>query len=223
MKKIIVLFAILLIFAFTMSLHAESYDDNSLLRFTGGGGMVEVYFIDFSELNNKLIKNDFAPLGNQMITYGGEFFSQTNENLRYSFFGAGGFISASKANDKVATFSLSHGGIWLEKIFPLNDQVAFSGGLAASLGGYELELVHSKPKSFFDPIQSSSVVAMFMLKPQIGVNYSIKRYFDLEVKLGYGYSHTLGGWIMGNSPLPGEAPLEQLHGFTFLLNMNFGF
>lgn len=222
MKKKIVLLAILMTTLFAIAVQAENNENNVLLRFTGGGGMVEVYFIDLSELNDKLIKNDFAALGNQLITYGGEFFSQNEKNFRYSIFGATGVLS-SNLNDKVASLSVGHGGIWLEKIFPLSDQVAFSGGLSASLGRYELELVHSKSADFFDPIQSLSKSAMFILKPQFGIHYSVKRYFDLELKLGYGYSHTLGGWTMGGSALSGKAPFKQLQGFTLLLNMNFGF
>ncbi|AZR72852.1 hypothetical protein BBF96_05280 [Anoxybacter fermentans] len=225
MKKI-VLITFFFLFLLILPTSANELDENILLHYGGGGVMIEFFEVEMIELNTLLKKNGFAPLDSRLWTYGGGFFSQTQNNLRYSNFGAGGSVSSIADNGKYACLSIGHGGVWLEQIFPLTDTVAVSLGGSTSLGRLKLELVHDTVSNFEEGITSPNQTVLkapfIMIKPQIGFYYSLKRYVDLEFKVGYYYSH-LFNWKLGTQVIPGEQPLEQMHGLSLLLNLNFGF
>lgn len=225
-KRILILMMISF-FLFTYAVSAAESEENYLLRYGGGGGMLEMLSFDNHELNQLLVKNGFAPLENKIITYGGNFFSQTNNNFRYSCFGSRGAISTDTVDEKAATLSLGHLGVWLEKVFPLAKDFSFNGGLAASFGGMDLHLIHQSPDDNEDgllkPRQTFLQTSFLMAKPQIGLSYSLKRYLDLEVKVGYYYLQTIGGWHQGRERIPGDQMLTSLSGLSLLINLNFGF
>ncbi|MCK4260189.1 MAG: hypothetical protein KAX49_14520 [Halanaerobiales bacterium] len=224
MRKNLLITLLLCLFLATLPSFAE---ENLLIQNSGGGGMIEVLQIDMVELNSLLTQNGYNSFGSTMIIFGGGLLAQNDKNLRYSNFGASGSLSSTAENGQYANLSFTHGGFGLDKIFTLSDFIGFSLGGSASLGKYKLELIKDTATDIEDGISNSyqtvMTVPVFMIKPQVGASYSIKRYMDLEVKAGYYYSHILGNWKQGKNPLEGNQPLEQMHGFSLLVNLNFGF
>ena len=212
---------------FTSSANAAEFADNSLLHYGGGGLMLEVLTFDQRQLNQILVENGFTPMKNRLSIYGGNFFSQTDNNFRYSFFGALGGVSTHTPGGKAAILSLSHLGVWLEQVIPLTKHFSLNGGLATSFGGMDLHLIHQSlddyTEGFFRPQQTLINTLFLMAKPQLGLSYSLGRYFDLEVKVGYYYLQTLGGWRQGKEKVSGDQMLTSLSGVAYLLNLNFGF
>ena len=229
MRRLYVLLGVLTLLVTTSAIPAiaqDYYEENYVLHYSGGGSMVEYMELDTSQLNELLISENFEPLSDNIILYGLDFFSQTEDNLRYSFFGATGKNYSDK-NGKYVGLSLSNWGIWLEQVFSLTDIAAVSVGGSTSLGKMRLELTHDETgdfqKGISNPYQTLYEAPFFMIKPQVGVNLSLKRYMDLEIKTGYYYSHLLNDWSGGNDSITGHQPMEEMHGPSILFNLNFGF
>ncbi len=224
MKKILFVTIVCLLL---IALPVCAKEDNALINNSGGGGMVEVLQIDTTNLNSLLVENGYSALDSKMITFGGGLLAQTRDNIRYSNFGAFGSMSSTAENGQYACLSFSHGGVWVDKIFPFTKAAAVSLGGSGSVGKLKLELVRDKANDFGDGVENTYQTVMsvpvFMVKPQVGIYYSLKRYIDLEVKAGYYYSHTIGSWKMGKQSLSGEQSLQQMHGLSLLVNLNFGF
>lgn len=212
---------------FAYSAKAAEFNEDYLLHYGGGGLMLEILTFDNDQLNRVLTENGFAPLENKLYTYGGNFFSQTNNNFRYSCFGSRGGGSAYTPQGRAANLSLGHLGVWLEKVFYLSPHLSLSGGLATSFGGMDLHLIHQSLDDYTDgflrPQQTFINTSFLMAKPQIGLSYSLRRYLDLEVKVGYYYLQTIGGWRQGREKIPGDQMLTALSGIAYLINFNFGF
>ncbi len=228
MKIIKKFFWVLLLFvSLTSVTDAAVIEENELLHQSGGGLTLEMLSLDLFQLNEMLKDNEFEPLDDKMFIYGGNLFSQTENNLRYANFGSGGSVTSTTVDGKTAALSLTQGGVWLEQILPLNPSLAISGIMATSLGSLKLNLIHdtvdSIEEGFVVPQETLMKATIFMIKPMIGINYSLKRYLDVEFKVGYHYSHTLGDWQQGGQKIPGEQILTQMHGMSLLLNVSFGF
>lgn len=207
---------------------AEEMSENNLLQNGGGGIFCELFKLDVTELNSILENGGFGTFNDWMITYGGGLFSQTEQNFRYSNFFAKGRLITSGQDGKTARLSLTHGGVWLDQMVPLLPDLAVSAGGSLSLGGMKLELVHHQISSIdegvLDPQETVMTVPSFMIKPEVGLHYSLKRYVDIELKLGYYYSHILGKWKQGGQRIEqGVQPLKQTNGPSVMVHFNFGF
>lgn len=207
---------------------AEEVAQSDLLRHSGGGAFVELIQLDVAELNSILENGGFGTFNDWMIMYGGGLFSQTEYDFRYSNFLTTGYQVSQGQDGKTAKLSLTHGGIWLDQMIPLVSNLGVSAGGALSIGGAKLELVHHQISSIDegvkDPQETVMTVPFFMIKPEVSLHYSIKRYVDFELKLGYYYSHILGKWKQGGQTIEqGVQPLKQSHGPSVMVHFNFGF
>lgn len=182
----------------------------------GGGYLPTWSFINTNELNNTLLTANFP-----QVTQSG-FFSSGGAGFVYIGFvpnlriGGMGFSGSTSENTLVGNenretvVSIGGGGVTIEYTLPIIKNIGVSFGTLVGAGSYQIELFKNSGafslNDIINEIGSSDATVnynrrlinnFFLISPTINVEIPI--YYLAAVRLGVGYSFTLGdNWEVEN-------------------------
>lgn len=224
MKKIFLLIVILLTLASLIKAQGSKMFD---APFGMGGGYLPTWnFINTDELNNTLLSANFpAVTKSGFFSSGGAGFVYIGfvPNLRIGGMGFGGSTSEKTLagnENRETVVSISGGGVTIEYTFPFIKNVGVSLGTLIGGGSYQIELFKNSGSfswnEIINEIGTSTAPAnynrrlinnFFLISPAINIEIPI--YYLAAVRLGAGYSFTIGdNWEVENGLELSDVPSE---------------
>lgn len=224
MKKIFLLIVILLTLASLIQAQGSKMFD---APFGMGGGYLPTWnFINTDELNNTLLSANFpAVTKSGFFSSGGAGFVYIGfvPNIRVGGMGFGGSTSEKTLagnENRETVVSISGGGVTIEYTFPFIKNVGVSLGTLIGGGSYQIELFKNSGSfswnEIINEIGTSTATAnynrrlinnFFLISPAINIEIPI--YYLAAVRLGAGYSFTIGdNWEVENGLELSDVPSE---------------
>lgn len=224
MKKIFLLIVILLTLANLIKAQGSKMFDAPFGM--GGGYLPSWNFINTDELNNTLLSANFpAVTKSGFFSSGGAGFVYIGfvPNLRVGGMGFGGSTSEKTLagnENRETVVSISGGGVTIEYTFPFIKNVGVSLGTLIGGGSYQIELFKNSGSfswnEIINEIGTSTATAnynrrlinnFFLISPTINIEIPI--YYLAAVRLGAGYSFSIGdNWEVENGLELSDVPSE---------------
>jgi hypothetical protein len=215
----------------------------------GGGGWIPVWFMpDLTDINDVLGNLGFAPIANSdkgIFMNGGIGKGSVGNGIFIGGIGAGYDYVKHHANadslqyEDWVKYSLSFGGVTLDKRFPITKNFVSSVGLMIGAGDHEIKITHTDENYTWPdatwPDNSENYDytitlnrEFFVLQPHIELMYSILDWLAIRAEVGYAWGYTSkAGWnVTGLTDTPFDitgSPDTPFQGLTFSVGPWFGF
>ena len=182
--------------------------DDSEKQITGfgfGGPMIGLFTLDLAEMNEVLENNDYAPLAEQLITFGGGGGGGVIGGFSFGGTGWGGSLTSHQEGKK-AELSLGFGGMDVAYVVGGNERSLLSIGVVLGGGEVDLKLRDHFPVSFEDAVANPTTTTLSrgFLSAEPYIRFQVQPLMWLGLKLHLGYLFTLpGGWEEGGQEISG--------------------
>ena len=200
-------------------------NDDSERQITGfgfGGPMIGLFTLDLAEINEVLKNNDYAPLAEQLITFGGGGGAGVIGGFSFGGTGWGGSLNSHQEGKK-AELSLGFGGMDVAYVVGGNERSLLSIGVVLGGGEVDLKLRDHFPVSFEDAVANPTTTTLSrgFLSAEPYIRFQVQPLMWLGLKLHLGYVFTLpGGWEEGGQEISG--PSLNLTGPFVGISITFG-
>ncbi len=184
--------------------------DDSKKQITGfgfGGPMIGLFTLDLAEINEVLENNDYAPLAEQLITFGGGGGGGVIGGFSLGGTGWGGSLTSHQEGKK-AELSLGFGGINIAYVVGGNERSLLSIGVVLGGGEVDLKLRDHFPVSFEDAVANPTTTTLsrgfFAAEPYIRFQVQPLMWLGFELHLGYVFTLP-GEWEEGGQEISGPS------------------
>ena len=180
---------------------------DELKGFGFAGPLIGLFSLDLEEVNDILIDAGYAPISEQLFTFGGGGVGGVIGGFSLGGHGWGGSVT-SLLGEKQVELSLGFGGMDLAYVVGGNERSLLAFGVVIGGGSAELILRDHFPESFeaaiSDPTTTTLSQGFFALEPYVRFQVQPLSWLGFKLQLGYLFSFP-GEWEEGERSIPGPS------------------